>query len=133
MSIKWPTHFRSAHNSKTLFGIMTSISQTFGIVKMAQYGISTELEDASRFLIFSSVQYYVFSDEDKEAFLQFSEAEQVHYLRGVDKAASKVYRYENHAAARDYFQNFVFGPIKRNEEFQSNLGLAGSTKCVMDM
>ena len=100
---------------------------------MAQYGIKTELEDASRFLIFSSVQYYVFSDEDKQAFLQFTEAEQVHWLRGIDKAASKVYKYENHLAAREFFQNSVFGPIKRNEEFQSNLGLAGSTKCVMDM
>ena len=92
---------------------------------MAQCGITTELDDASHLSIFSSVQYYVFSYEDKKAFLQFSESDQVHWLRCVDRAAAKVWRYEVHATAREYFQSSVFGPTVRGkvEEYQSNLGL----------
>ena len=92
-------------------------------------------DDASRFLIFESVQDYVFSDEDKQAFLELSEADQVHWLRGVDRSATKVWKYEVHAGARGFFQNCVFGPTRRGpvEEYQCNLGLDGSTKCVLDM
>ena len=135
MAIRWPTRYHSPQNLKTLFGRRTTISHTFEIVRMAQCGITTELDDASRFLIFASVQDFVFFEEDKRAFMQFSEADQVHWLRGVDKAATKVWRYEVHATAREYFQNSVFGPTIRGkvEEYQSNLGLGGSTKCVMDM
>jgi hypothetical protein len=102
---------------------------------MAQCGITTELDDASRFFIFASVQEYVFSEKDKEDFLQFSESDQVYWLRGVERAAVKNCRYEMHPLAREYFQNSVFGPTVRGkvEEYQSNLGLGGSTKCVMDM
>jgi len=102
---------------------------------MAQCGILTELEDQSRFELFQSVQEYVFSEKDKEDFLQFSESDQVHWLRGVERAAVKACRYEMHATACEYFQNSVFGPTVRGkvEEYQSNLGLGGSTKCVMDM
>ena len=103
---------------------------------MAQCGILTELEDQSRFELFQSVQEYVFSEKDKEDdFLQFSESDQVYWLRGVERAAAKNCRYEMHATAREFFQNAVFGPTVRGkvEEYQSNLGLGGSTKCVMDM
>ncbi len=102
---------------------------------MAQCGITTELDDPLRLSIFQSVQDYVFSEKDKEAFLQFSESDQVHWLRGVDRAAAKVWRYEVHATAREYFQSSVFGLAVREkvEEDQSNLGLGGSTKCVIDM
>jgi hypothetical protein len=104
---------------------------------MAQCGILTELDDPSRFELFQSVQKHVFSAEDKEDFLQFSESDQLHWLRGVDRAAAKVWSYETHAGAREYFQSSVFGPTIRGkvEEYhwQSNLGLGGSTKCVMDM
>ena len=110
-----------------------SISQAFGIVRMAQFGPATERDDESRSLIFSSVQFYVFSEEDKQAYLQFSDADQVMWLKGVKKAATKVWRYEIHASARDFFQNYAFGPIKRNSEYQSNLGLDGSTKCIMNL
>jgi hypothetical protein len=102
---------------------------------MAQFGILTELEDHSRFELFQSVQEYVFSAKDKEDFLQFPESDQVYWLRGVDRAAAKVWKYLVHATAREYFQSSVFGPTVRGkvEEYQSNLGLGGSTKCVMDM
>ena len=102
---------------------------------MAQCGILTELDDPSHFELFQSVQECVFSERDKEDFLQFSESDQVYWLRGVERAAVKNCRYEMHPAAREFFQNSVFGPTVRGkvEEYQSSLGLGGSSKCVMDM
>ena len=90
---------------------------------MAQCGILTELEDQSRFELFQSVQEYVFSAKDKEDFLQFSESDQVHWLRGVDRAAAKVWRYLVHATAREYFQSSVFGPTVKGkvEQYQPML------------
>ena len=94
---------------------MTSITQTFGILRMAQCGILTELEDQSRFVLFQSVQEYVFSEKDKEDFLQFSESDQVHWLRGVERAAVKGCRYEMHATARDFFSEFCIRPHRKRK------------------
>ena len=81
------------------------------------------------------MQYYVFSEEDKQAYmLQFSEEEKMVWLRGVQMNATKLVRYDIPAEARFFFQRHVFGPVLKDEEYQANLGFGATpTKCVMNM
>ena len=81
------------------------------------------------------MQFYVFSEEDKQAYmLQFTEEEKIVWLRGVQLAATKLMRYDIPAEARLFFQRYVFSPVLKVEEYQDNLGFRETpTKCVMNM
>ena len=66
--------------------------------------------------------------------LQFSEEEKMVWLRGVERAATKLMRYDIPAEARLFFQRYVFGPVLKDEEYQDNLGFRETpNKCVMNM
>ena len=102
---------------------------------MVEFGTEVEIDDNQRKEIFVSVQYYVFSEEDKQAYmLQFTEEEKMVWLRGVQLAATKLMRYDIPAEARLFFQRYVFGPVLKDEEYQENLGFRETpNKCVMNM
>ena len=68
---------------------------------MVEFGTEVEIDDNQRKEIFVSVQYYVFSEEDKQAYMvQFTEEEKMVWLRGVERAATKLMRYDIPAEAR---------------------------------
>jgi hypothetical protein len=75
---------------------------------MVEFGTEVEIDDNQRKEPFVSVQYYVFSEVDKQAYmLQFSEEEKMVWLRGVERAATKLMRYDIPAEARLFFQRYV--------------------------
>ena len=102
---------------------------------MVEFGTEVEIDGNQRKEIFVSVQYYVFSEEDKQAYmLQFTEEEKMVWLKGVQINASKIPRYDVPAEARFFSQRHVFGPVLKDEEYQANLGFgAAPNQCVMSM
>ena len=77
---------------------------------MVEFGTKVEIDDNQRKEIFVSVQYYVFSVEDKQAYmLQFTEEEKMVWLRGVKRAATKSWRYEIPAETRSV--TFLFSEV----------------------
>ena len=82
ISKKWTPTYHSQHNQKALFGKKLTITQAFGILKMVEFGTEVEIDDNQRKEIFVYVQYCVFSEEDKQAYmLQLSEEEIIVWLR----------------------------------------------------
>ena len=84
-----------------------------------------------RDIIFLSAAHYSLSDQDIEKYWEFSEDQRFIFLKGLNMTSSKIWMYDIPALVRHYFQHYVFGPVKREPEFQKNLGLEQS-QSVMD-
>ena len=131
--------FRSTHHSsdnlQTLFGKRPTLSEAYSICILIIKGADTCGEDSDSHIresAFLSAAHYCLSDDEIAQFYEFSKQERFLFLRGLNITASKIWLYDIPALVRQYFQNFVFGPVSRKPDFQRNLGL-GMDQCVMDL
>ena len=127
--------YHSSDNGETLFGRKATLSEAYLICLLIINGPETCGEDSDAHIresAFLSAEHYCLTVDEIEKFLDFPAEERYLFLKGLNITASKIWSYDIPPLVRHYFQNFVFGPVTRNPEFQKNLGL-GQDKCVMDL
>ena len=128
---------RSSHhnsdNHQKLFGRAATLAEAYAICGMLIKGGESCAEDSdghTREMIFLSAAHYSLSDEDIEKYWEASEDQRSVFLKGLNTTSSKIWMYDIPASVRHYFQHFVFGPVKRDPEFQKYLGLEQSQSAM---
>ena len=111
-----------------------TLAEAYAICGMLIKGGESCAEDDSdghtREIIFLSAANYFLSDEDIEKNWEFSEDQRFVFLKGLNTTASKIWMYDIPALVRHCFQHSVFGPVKRDPDFQTYLGLEQSQSAM---
>ena len=96
---------------------------------MVEFGTEVEIDDNQRKEIFVSVQNYVFSAEDKQAYmLQFTEEEKMVWLKGVQINATKLVRYDIPAEARFFSSEECIRSSVERRRVPRELGFSRNTQ-----
>ena len=110
------------------------LGKAMALLATVQYGHRFPVDEhghADRLNLFKSAAHYALTAEELEEILEESEAVQRIFLKGLFNAGLFKIKNDLPVAARHYFQNSVFCPVRKSQEIQDHLGL-GPFESILD-